>query len=107
MKSLEYRLEALKKILFQTYHEKEKPELSDRWRGNVMRRVGNIGPLQSKSDPLMQFGQFVWRLTPATCLLIVVSTVILLEFNVTHEQNLFVSLITDVEDLTISQLLPF
>ncbi|MFC1886223.1 hypothetical protein ACFLZM_04125 [Thermodesulfobacteriota bacterium] len=106
MKSLEYRFEVLKKILRKTYHEKEKPELSDRWRVNVMRRVGNIGPLQSKSDPLIQFGQFVWRLTPVTCLLIIVLTAVWLKYNVTLEHNLLVSLITDAEEFTISQLLP-
>ena len=106
MKSLEYRLEFLKKTLLQTYHEKEKPDLSGRWQVNVMRRVKNLGPLQSKSDPMMRFGQFVWRLTPVTCLLIIVSTVILLKFNFTPEHNLLVSLITDAEEVTISQLLP-
>ena len=106
MKSLECRLEFLKKILLQTYHEKEKLELSDRWQVNVMRRVKNLDPLQSKSDLLMRFGPFVWRLTPVTCLLIILSMVILLKFNFTLEHNLLVSLITNVEEFTISQLLP-
>lgn len=106
MKSLEYGLEVLKKILLQAYHEKEKLELSDRWHMNVMGRVRRLGPLQAKPDPLMQFGQFVWRLTPVTCLLIIMSAAVLLKFDFTPDYNVLISFITDAEEISLVQLLP-
>jgi hypothetical protein len=106
MKSVEYRLEVLKKILLQAYHEKEKLESGDQWHMNVMRRVRKLGPLPSKPDPLMQFGQFVWRLTPVTCLLVIVSAAVLLKFDFTPDYNVLISFITDAEDISLAQLLP-
>ena len=106
MKTFEYRLEVLKKILLQAYHEKEKLELSDRWPMNVMGRVRRIGPLQAKPDPLMQFGQFVWRLTPVTCLLIIMSAAVLLKFDFTPDYSVLISFITDAEEISLVQLLP-
>ena len=44
MKSFDYRLETLKRILRQAYHEKGKLELDDRWHLNVMGLVRKIGP---------------------------------------------------------------
>ena len=106
MKTLEYRLEALKKILRQAYREKERLELSDQWPMNVMGRVRSIGPLEAKPDPLMQFGQFVWRLTPVTCLLIIMSAAVLLKFDFTPDYNVLISFITDAEEISLGQLLP-
>ena len=106
MKSLEYRQEVLKKVLLKRYHEKEKLELDDRWHMNVMSRVRRIGPLQAKPDPLMQFGQFVWRLTPVTCLLIIMSAAVLLKFDFTPDYNVLISFITDAEEISLAQLLP-
>ena len=106
MKTLKYRLEVLKKILFQAYHEKEKLVLGDQWQLNVMGRVRRLGPLQAKPDPLMQFGQFVWRLTPVTCLLIIMSAAVLLKFDFTPDYNVLISFITDAEEISLVQLLP-
>lgn len=106
MKSFDYRLETLKKILRQAYHEKGKLELDDRWHLNVMGLVRKIGPLQVKPDPLVQFGQFVWRLSPVTCLLIIVSAAVLLKFDFTPDFNVLISFITDAEEVSLVQLLP-
>lgn len=106
MKSLDDRLGVLKKMLFQAYQEKEKLELNDRWQINVMRRVRNLGPLQSKPDPLMQFGQLVWRLAPVSCLLIIISAVVLLEFDFRPDYNVLISFVADAEETSLVQLLP-
>jgi hypothetical protein len=106
VKSLEYRLEALKKILLQAYHEKEKLELGDQWHTKVMDRVRKLGPLSSGPDPLMQFGQFVWRLTPVTCLLIIMSLAVLLKYDFTPGYNVLISFIPEAEEISLAQLLP-
>jgi hypothetical protein len=99
-------MEALKKTLHQAYREREKLELSDQWQQIAMRHVRKLGPLQTKPDLLMQFGQFVWRLTPVTCLLVIISAVVLLKFDFTPEYNVLISFITDAEDISLVQLLP-
>jgi len=107
MKSLEYRPGVLKNILLQAYHEKEKLQVGDQWHLNVMGTVRRLGPLQVKPDLLMQFGQFVWRLTPATCLLIIMSAAVLLKFDFTPDYNVLLSLfIADAEEISLVQLLP-
>ena len=90
------------------YRERENRalELDGTWQADVMRAVRRIGPLDARPQASMLFGQLVWRLAPVTMLLIIVAAVILLKFNMIPGDNLLVSLITDVDELTISQLLP-
>jgi len=66
MKPLQRKYEALKKILREAYFEKEHAEVGEQWQLNVMRRIRNLGPVQSGPSFFMLFEQFVWRLTPAT-----------------------------------------
>jgi len=106
VKSFDYRLETLKSMMLQAYHEKEKLDSDDRWHLNVMGLVRKIGPLPVKPDPLVQFGQFVWRLSPVTCLLIVMSAAVLLKFDFTPDYNVLIAFITDVEEVSLVQLLP-
>ncbi|MEW6670554.1 MAG: hypothetical protein AB1427_02560 [Thermodesulfobacteriota bacterium] len=106
MKPSEDRMEVLKKILTQAYRQKETLALDDRWQANVMRHVRNIGPLQFRPDPLMQFGQFVWRLAPVTCLLIILSAFVLLKFDFTPEYNMLIAFVPDAEEISLAQLLP-
>ena len=106
MKVTRYEIVRLINIWRQAYDEKKRVAVSEPWQANVMRAVRHIGPLHPKPQPFMLFGQFAWRLSPVTVLLIIVSTAILLSFNFTPEHNLLVSLITDAEEFTISQLLP-
>ncbi|MDP2644968.1 MAG: hypothetical protein Q8P24_08510 [Desulfobacterales bacterium] len=107
MKPLDYRLKVLKKVLLQAYLEKEKTETGDHWQANVMRHVRKLSPLQIKPDPLMQFGQLVWRMTPVSTLLVILSAALLLEFDFTPGYSVLVSLITDVEEIGLFQFLPF
>ena len=106
MQTLEYRLELLRKILFQAYNQKEKQEVGDRWQVDVMRQIRRLGPLPSQPLPVMQFGQFVWRLTPVTCLLIIMSAAVWLQFDFALDYNLFLSFITSSEEISLAQLLP-
>jgi len=90
------------------YQERENRALETNvtWQADVMRAVRRIGPLHAGPQASLLFGQLVWRLAPITMLLIIAAAVILLKFNITPGDSLLVSLITDVEELTISQLLP-
>jgi len=106
MNTIEHRLEKLTVMLRKAYREKENRPSGDQWQGEVMRRVRKLGPLLPRPDPLVAFGQFVWRLAPVTCLLIVVSTVLLLNFDFTPDYNALISAIPDAEEVSLVQLLP-
>jgi hypothetical protein len=104
MKSLDQKLEVLKKILCQTYYGKENSEVGERWHQEVMRRIRTLGPIQSGPDFFMFFEQFVWRLTPATCLLIIVVTIIFLKLGFFPEYDVLTLFINNAEELSLAQL---
>jgi ABC-type uncharacterized transport system permease subunit len=94
----------LRKILRQTYHEKENLEVGEHWQLNAMRRIRNLGPLKSKLNYIMLFEQFLWRLTPATCFLVLILLALLLKFDFTPKYDVFTSFISDMEELSLVQL---
>ena len=107
MKPLKHKYEALKKILREAYLEKEHAEVDDQWQVDVMRRIRNLRPVQSSSSFFMLFEQFVWRLTPATCALILIFAALLFKADFTPEYEVFTSLIYDTEEVTLAQLFEF
>jgi hypothetical protein len=104
MKSLQHELESLRKILQRAYHEKEIVDVGDQWQSDVMRHIRNLGPVQSGASFFMLFEQFVWRLTPATCLLIIVVATIFFNLDFTPEYDVFTSFINDTEEVSLAQL---
>lgn len=89
-----------------SYHEKIFAPADAPRRSDVMRAVRRIGPLHTRAQPIRLLGQLAWRLTPVTALLIIASAVILLSSDFTPGHSLLVSLITDPEEVTLSQFLP-
>jgi hypothetical protein len=104
MKSLKHKLEVLKETLRQGYYEREDLEVGDQWQINVMRRIRKLGPIKSGSNFLMLFEQFIWRLTPATCLLILILVAFLAKFDFTPNNYVFTSFINNTEELSLVQL---
>jgi len=104
MKPLQRKYEALKKILREVYLEKEHAEVSEQWQANAMRRIRNLGPVQSGPSFFLLFEQFVWRLTPATCLLIIVGAIIFLKLGFFPDYDVFTLFINDTEELSLAQL---
>ncbi len=106
MKPADSRLRILKSILFQAYHEKDKPEAGEDLCLQVMTRVRKLGPLSSRPDFPILFERFVWRLAPVTGLLIIAGLAVLLKFDFTPDYNVFLSFVTDTGEIGLSQLLP-
>jgi hypothetical protein len=104
MKSLQRKYEALRKILREAYLEKEHAEVGDQWHQAVMRCIRNLGPVQSGPSFVMFFEQFVWRLTPATCLLIIVGAIIFLKLGFFPDYDVLTLFINDAEELSLAQL---
>jgi hypothetical protein len=104
MKHLQRKYEALITILREAYFEKEHAAVGGQWQANAMRRIRDLGPIQSGQSFLVFFERFVWRLTPATCALLVVFAILLYNLDFTPEYELFTSLIYDTEEVSLTQL---
>jgi len=104
MKPLQKKHEVLKKILREAYFEKEHAEVGEQWQANAMRRIRNLGPVQSEPSFFKLFEQFVWRLTPATCLLIIVGAIIFLKLGFFPDYDVLTLFINNAEELSLAQL---
>jgi len=104
VKPLQKKYEALKKIIREAYFEKEHAEVSEQWQVNAMQRIRNLGPVQSGPSFFMLFEQFVWRLTPATCLLIIVGAIIFLKLDFFPDYDMLTLFINNAEELSLAQL---
>ena len=104
MKPLYHKYEALKKILRRAYFEKEHSEIGEQWQMNAMRRIRGLGPITSGPNFLVFFERFVWRLTPATCLLIIVGAIIFLKLGFFPDYDVLTLFINDTEELSLAQL---
>jgi ABC-type uncharacterized transport system permease subunit len=107
MKLLQREHEVLKRILQKVYYEKESIEVGEQWQVNVMRRIRGLGPITSGPNFFMLFEQFFWRLTPATCILILIFVALLFRLDFTPEYEVFTSLIYNTEEMTLVQLFGF
>lgn len=105
MKSFNNELESAKELLRQAYHENENSEVGHQWRLNVMRHIRNIGPIKTAPDYITFFEQFLWKLTPVACFIIIILAVLLLKFDFTPEYEVFASLINGTESVGLEQLL--
>jgi len=104
MKPLQRKYEALKKILREAYFEKEHAEVGEQWQVNAMLRIKGLGPITSRLNFLVFFERFVWRLTPATCLLIIVGAIIFLKLGFFPDYDVLTLFINDTEELSLAQL---
>lgn len=93
----------LKEILRRAYRDKENVELGDQWQEEVMRRIRDLGEIEDRPSPLVMFEQFVWRLAPLTCLLIVGLTVLLSNFDFVSGDDVIQLLMNGTEEITLNQ----
>jgi len=104
MKKLQHKHEALRRILRGAYFEKEHAAVGEQWQVNAMCRIRDLGAIPSGANFFLFFEQFVWRLTPATCALILIFAALLFKLDFTPEYEVFTSLIYDTEKVTLTQL---
>lgn len=106
MKPFKEKDEKLKKALMTAYHAKEKAGVGEGWQMNVMNRIRNLGPLPEQTDSFALFGQTVWRLAPAACVLIIALTLFLVKLDFIPEYELVNSLMSNPAEFTLEQLFP-
>jgi hypothetical protein len=94
--------EALQAILKKAYRQKENVAVGDQWQQEVMRRVRNLGALETTPGFPEMLEQLVWQLAPVTCLLIFGLTVLFAVSDFTSGYEVFQLLMNGAEELTFA-----
>ncbi len=87
-------MQKIEESLKAAYHRRADYEVDGAWRRKAMLRIREIGPLYSKVSSLGLFEQFIWQLTPVTCLIIAVMGTLIANYGWIPETHL-VELILD------------
>ena len=95
--------EKLRELLRRAYRDKENVEVGDQWQEKVMRRIRELGEIGERPSSLVMFEQFVWRLAPLTCLLILGLTVLLSSSDLISGDDVIQLLMNGTEELAINQ----
>jgi hypothetical protein len=75
MKSWKKNYQKLIHALSAAYHDKECPEVSERWQIDVMRDIRHLGPLNEKANSFLFADRFVWRFAAVTCMITLILSV--------------------------------
>ncbi len=95
-------LKVILKIFRKAYYKKETAPSGDKWQSDAMRRIRNLGPIQSRKSIWIPFEQFFWRLVPAVCLMIIFLATVLYKMEVVPDFSVFQGLMNGEGELTIS-----
>jgi len=103
VKSLKKDNTRLKELLMRAYREKERPEVDELWQMRVMSHIRSLGPITSRGRYFMLLEQSVWRLTPVTCLLILVLAALLIKLDFIPDYEMVKLFIDDPVEFTFVQ----
>ncbi len=97
-------LEKTLKALTAAYHVKEPIELDNAWQVAVMDHIKKLRPLKPDTSIVVFSNKFMWRFVPATCILIVVLSFILMIGVFEPEYELTKIFLNDPVEYTVTQL---
>lgn len=103
MKIKNNMLDRLLSVWQRVYLSREIITVGDQWQTAAMRRIRLIGPLNSRTGFTELFEQMIWRLAPATSLLVIALVVVFLVSGLTQENNVM-TFLNDPEELDLAQL---
>jgi hypothetical protein len=106
MKGNTNKFDRLLSVLQRVYCSRENVTVGDQWQTEAMRRIRLIGPLNSRTGFVELFEQMVWRLAPATSLLVIALVVVFLVSGLTQGNDVL-TFLNDPEELDLAQLLGF
>ena len=96
--------EKFKELLRQAYRAREHAEVGTRWRMSLMARVREIGPLRPKAAFLPAFEQFVWRLAPVLCVLVLVLAAVFIGTEIASWEDPVQLFVSGAEESIVTQL---
>jgi len=104
MKSRISENETLKEAFRRVHFAKGKEDAEGDWRSRVMRRIRQIGPLNAGVRFWPQFEHLVWRLVPASSLVVLALTFLLLNMDLDPNHDYLATVQAELERPTLAEL---
>lgn len=105
MKSIRFDFDRLTEVFRRVHSEKEKAVVDDRWQTEVMRRIRNLDPVEHRTNFLTVFEEFIWRLAPVACVLIITVAIMLMLTDFTSESEIFNLFINNSDEISLGEIL--
>ena len=105
MKSIRNEFDRLIQVFRRVHSEKEKAAVKDGWQREVMRRIRNLDPLEHRVRFLEMFEDFIWRLSPAACVLLIALAVMLMLTDFTSDQEIFSLFLNNSDEISLGEIL--
>ncbi len=96
--------ESLKKAFREAYSAKSGGETGQEWQSQAMKRIRQIGPLRPAPDFWPAFETLVWRLTPVSCVLVLVLTFILVNMDFDADSDYLGTMAAEMEQPSLVEL---
>ena len=105
MKSIRYEFDRLIDVFRRVHSEKNAAVVDDRWQLEVMRRIRNIEPAELRANFLAMFEEFIWRLSPVACVLLIALAIILMQTDFTSDNEIFSLFLNNSDEISLGEIL--
>ena len=105
MKSVKYKIDRLIEVFRRVHSEKAKLAVNDGWQREVMRRIRNLSPAEYRVDFLSLFEEFIWRLSPVACVLLIALAIILMLTDFSSDNEIFSFFLNNFGEITLGDIL--
>ena len=105
MKSIQSELDRLIQAFRQVHSGRQDAVVDDRWQLEVMRRIRNLDSVEHRAPFLVMFEEFIWRLSPVACVLLIAMAIMLMLTDFTPENEIFSLFINNSDDISLGEIL--
>ena len=105
MKSFAHNHDRLKEALRRAYQAREQASIEndELWRMNVMSHIRRLEPADGRTTAAALFTHYLWRLTPAVCVLIIMLSLAVMAVDFSPENEVMQFFINDPVEFTVAQ----
>lgn len=96
--------EKILKVLTAAYRAKQPRELDEAWQAGVMNHIKKLEPLKTDTSVAVFSNKFMWRFVPASCVLILLLSFVLMIGVFEPEYELTKIFLNDPVGYTVTQL---
>lgn len=98
-------LDKIKNALILIYQKKDEKKISDQWHRKVMEHIISMGSPCIDAGYFAVFQQFVWKLVPVTCILVMILGLIISRIDFFTSYELSKIFVNDPSDFILLTLL--
>ena len=105
MKFYRYEIDRLIKVFRRVHSERLNTDVKDGWQRQVMRHIRNLDPAEYRSNFLTLFEEFIWRLSPVACVLLIALAIILMMTDFNSDNEIFSLFLNNFDEITLGDIL--